>query len=334
MIEFEGFRETFAGKTVLITGGAGFVGSNLAHRLVALGAKVRVIDNLITGHVENIQSLIGKGVEFINGDIRDFETCENVMEAVDFVSHQAALGSVPRSIEEPLQSHDHNVNGTINIMWAAINAGVSRIVMASSSSVYGDEETLPKIENKTGRLLSPYAATKCIGEAYGETMNQAYGLDVVAMRYFNIYGPRQDPNGPYAAVIPKFIEIMKKGDAPLIFGDGMQSRDFTFIDNAVFANLSAMAKKEKTGFLCVNVACGERLTVNDLVAHLKSALSKHYPAVASIEPTHTSMRPGDILHSHADISKAMDTLGYKVLVGVDEGIEKTVDWFLNQQSSQ
>lgn len=334
MIEFEGFRETFAGKTVLITGGAGFVGSNLAHRLVALGAKVRVIDNLITGHVENIQSLIGKGVEFINGDIRDFETCENVMEAVDFVSHQAALGSVPRSIEEPLQSHDHNVNGTINIMWAAINAGVSRIVMASSSSVYGDEETLPKIENKTGRLLSPYAATKCIGEAYGETMNQAYGLDVVAMRYFNIYGPRQDPNGPYAAVIPKFIEIMKKGDAPLIFGDGMQSRDFTFIDNAVFANLSAMAKKEKTGFLCVNVACGERLTVNDLVAHLKRALCKHYPAVASIEPTHTGMRPGDILHSHADISKAMDTLGYKVLVGVDDGIEKTVDWFLNQQSSQ
>ena len=165
-------------------------------------------------------------------------------------------------------------------------------------------------------------------------MNQAYGLDVVAMRYFNIYGPRQDPNGPYAAVIPKFIEIMKKGNAPLIFGDGMQSRDFTFIDNAVFANLSAMAKKEKTGFLCVNVACGERLTVNDLVAHLKRALSKHYPAVASIEPTHTGMRPGDILHSHADISKAMDTLGYKVLVGVDDGIEKTVDWFLNQQSSQ
>lgn len=334
MIEFEGFRETFAGKTVLITGGAGFVGSNLAHRLVALGAKVRVIDNLITGNVENIQSLIGKGVEFINGDIRDFETCENVMEAVDFVSHQAALGSVPRSIEEPLQSHDHNVNGTINIMWAAINAGVSRIVMASSSSVYGDEETLPKTENKTGKLLSPYAATKCIGEAYGETMNQAYGLDVVAMRYFNIYGPRQDPNGPYAAVIPKFIEIMKNGDAPLIFGDGMQSRDFTYIDNAVFANLSAMAKKEKTGFLCVNVACGERLTVNDLVAHLKKALLIHYPAVANIEPMHTDMRPGDILHSHADISKAMEALGYKVLVDVDDGIEKTVEWFLNQQSSQ
>ena len=326
---FERFRTDFEGKTVLVTGGAGFIGSNLSRRLVELGAKVRVIDNLITGHRENIEDLIGKGVEFIEGDIRDIETCRNGMNGVDYISHQAALGSVPRSIEQPLLSHDHNVNGTFNIICSAIEASVPRVVMASSSSVYGTEETLPKVENRTGDLLSPYAATKSIAEVYGQTMSEVYGIDTIAMRYFNIFGPRQDPNGPYAAVIPKFIEILKDGKAPLIFGNGFQSRDFTYVDNAVFANMAAMAKKESTGFTCVNIACGERLTVINLVDHLKTALARHDASIAEIQPEFTETRPGDILHSHAEISKAKDLLDYKVLVDVGEGIEKTVDWFLN-----
>ena len=325
---FEQFRNDFTGKTVLVTGGAGFVGSNLSHRLVQLGANVRVIDNLVTGHRKNIEDLIGDGLEFVEGDIRDFQTCAEVMKNVDYISHQAALGSVPRSIEQPLLTHDHNVNGTINIMRAAINANVNRIVMASSSSVYGSEETLPKVEHRTGELLSPYAATKCIGEIYGQTMNEVYGIDVIAMRYFNIFGPRQDPNGPYAAVIPKFIEILRKGESPRIFGDGLQSRDFTFVDNAVFANLAAMAKKERVGFACVNIACGDRLTVVDLVEHLKSALSKHDSGVVGLVPEFGDKRPGDILHSHADITKAGELLGYKVVIDVQEGLQKTVDWFI------
>lgn len=331
---FEKFKEKFDGKTVLITGGAGFIGSNLAHRLVELGAKVRVLDNLITGHRKNIESLIGNGLEFIEGDIRDFETCTKAMIGVDFISHQAALGSVPRSIEQPLASHDHNVNGTTNILCAAVNANIPRVVMASSSSVYGSEETLPKIEHRTGNLLSPYAATKSIGEIYAQTMNEVYGIEVVAMRYFNIFGPRQDPNGPYAAVIPKFIEILKDGNAPMIFGDGLQSRDFTYVDNAVFANLSAMAKEGSVGFTCVNVACGDRLTVIDLVEYLKQSLAKYDPSVTDIASQLGEKRPGDILHSHADITKARELFDYRVLVDVQEGIQKTVDWFIDQSTSQ
>jgi UDP-N-acetylglucosamine 4-epimerase len=331
---FEKFKEDFDGKTVLITGGAGFIGSNLARRLVQLGANVRVIDNLITGHKKNIEDLIGNGLEFIEGDIRDFDTCAKAMMGVHYISHQAALGSVPRSIDQPLASHDHNVNGTVNILCAAVNANIPRVVMASSSSVYGTEETLPKIEHRTGKLLSPYAATKSIGEIYGQTMNEVYGIDVVAMRYFNIFGPRQDPEGPYAAVIPKFIEILKNGDSPLIFGDGLQSRDFTYVDNAVFANLSAMAKEGPVGFTCINIACGDRLTVIELVEYLKQSLAKYDPSVADIPPKLGKKRPGDILHSHADIKKAGELFDYRVLVDAQEGIQKTVDWFIKQSTSQ
>ena len=328
MTKIEDFRDKFSGKSVLITGGAGFIGSNLARSLIGLGARVRVIDNLITGYLSNIEDLIGFGLEFIQGDIRDYQTCLSVVDGIDMISHQAALGSVPRSIENPLASHDHNVNGTLNIMRAAVEKGVSRVVFASSSSVYGNEETLPKIENRTGRLLSPYAATKCVDEIYGDMMNAVYGLDVVGLRYFNIYGPNQDPNGPYAAVIPKFIELMSCGKPPTIYGDGEQSRDFTYIDNAIQANLAAMSRKRQFGFEVMNIACGERLSVNDLFRNLQVSLAKYIPEVSKIEVIHSDEREGDILHSHADISKAIQLIDYEVLVGVEAGLQSTVDWFI------
>jgi len=328
MTKIEDFRSKFAGKLVLVTGGAGFVGSNLARTLVGLGAKVRVIDNLITGHKSNIEDLIDLGLEFIEGDIRDYSTCLSALEGVDMISHQAALGSVPRSIENPLVSHDHNVNGTLNIMRAAVEKGVSRVVFASSSSVYGNEETLPKVENRMGRLLSPYAATKCVNEMYGDMMNAVYGLDVVGLRYFNIYGPNQDPNGPYAAVIPKFIELMSCNKPPTIYGDGEQSRDFTYVDNAIQANLAAMSRESQFGFEVMNIACGERMSVNDLFKNLQASLSKYIPEVSKIEVIHSGEREGDILHSHADISKAKELIDYEVLVGVEAGLQYTVDWFM------
>jgi len=328
MTRIEEFRNKFSGKAVLITGGAGFIGSNLAKSLIGLGARVRVIDNLITGHLSNIEDLIDSGLEFIEGDIRDYQTCLSVVDGMDMISHQAALGSVPRSIENPLASHDHNVNGTLNIMRAAVEKGVNRVVFASSSSVYGDEETLPKVENRTGRLLSPYAATKCIDEIYGDMMNAVYGLDVVGLRYFNIYGPNQDPNGPYAAVIPKFIELMSSSKSPIVYGDGEQSRDFTYVDNAIQANLAAMSRESQFGFEVMNIACGDRLSVNDLFESLKLSLSKYIPEVSKIEVIHSEEREGDILHSHADISKAIQLIDYEVLVGVEAGLQSTVDWFM------
>ena len=328
MTKIEEFRNMFSGKAVLITGGAGFIGSNLARSLISLGARVRVIDNLITGYLSNIEDLIDSGLEFIEGDIRDYQTCLSAVDGMDMISHQAALGNVPRSIENPLASHDHNVNGTMNIMRAAVEKGVNRVVFASSSSVYGDEKTLPKVENRTGRLLSPYAATKCVDEIYGDMMNAVYGLDVVGLRYFNIYGPNQDPNGPYAAVIPKFIELMASGKSPIIFGDGEQSRDFTYVDNAVQANLAAMSRESQFGFEVMNIACGERLSVNNLFENLKMSLSKYIPEVSKIEAIHSNEREGDILHSHADISKAIQLIDYEVLVGVETGLQSTVDWFM------
>tara|TARA_B100000683_G_scaffold274795_1_gene323837 strand:+ start:8502 stop:9494 length:993 start_codon:yes stop_codon:yes gene_type:complete len=328
MTKFQKFINKFSGKSVLVTGGAGFIGSNLAEALVNLGARVRVIDNLVTGHRSNVEDLIDCGLEFIEGDIRDYDTCLSAVEGMDMISHQAALGSVPRSIENPLASHDHNVNGTLNIMRAAVEKGVGRVVFASSSSVYGDEPTLPKKENRTGRLLSPYAATKCVGEIYGDTMNSVYGLDVVGLRYFNIYGPKQDPNGPYAAVIPKFIELMSTGKSPTIYGDGEQSRDFTYVDNAIQANLAAMSREKQFGFEVMNVACGDRLSVNELFYNLRLSLSKYISEVSDIEAIHGEEREGDIPHSHADISKAIELIEYEVLVGIEEGIQSTVDWFM------
>ena len=327
------FREYFEGKTVLITGGAGFIGSNIAYALHSIGANVRIIDNLITGRMSNIENLIKQGVEFIKADVRDFNACLAAMEGVDYVTHQAALGSVPRSIVEPLLSHDHNVNGTLNVMQAAHIKGVNRVVFASSSSVYGDEASLPKIENLTGRLLSPYAATKSICEVYGNVMNATYGIDIVGLRYFNIYGPRQDPNGQYAAVIPKFISLLLDSKSPVIFGDGEQSRDFTYVDNAINANLSAMSRIEDFGFEVFNIACGDRFTINQLFTKLRDSISHYNPSAMDINVKHQEPRAGDILHSHANIDKAVEQLNYSVIVEPDEGIKKTVDWFMNHLSS-
>ena len=334
MSKFENFRLYFEGKTVLVTGGAGFIGSNLSRALIEIGAKVRVVDNLITGHLSNIADLVGEELEFIEGDIRDITVCERAVAGVDFISHQAALGSVPRSMNEPLVSHDHNVNGTVNILCAASNANIKRVVMASSSSVYGDEETLPKIEERTGNLLSPYAATKGIGELYANTMNQAYGLEVMALRYFNIYGPRQDPDGPYAAVIPKFIQMFQGGLPPRVYGDGEQSRDFTHVNNAIFANMAAMSNPNLSGFQAINIACGARLTVNQLIREIKSALEFFDIETKGIEPTYAEDRPGDIRHSHANIDKAREILDYQVLVDVSEGIHDTVKWFIDENFAQ
>lgn len=328
----EQFRDNFEGKKVLITGGAGFIGSNIAYALHSIGAEVRILDNLITGRISNIQPLIDQGVEFVKADIRDYQVCLESTKDVDYVTHQAALGSVPRSIVEPRSSHDHNVNGTLNIMRAAVENGINRVVFASSSSVYGDEESLPKIEAKTGKLLSPYAATKSISEIYGSVMNTTYGLDVVCLRYFNIYGPRQDPKGQYAAVIPKFISLILNNQSPVIFGDGEQSRDFTYVDNAILANLLAMSRIENFGFEAINVACGDTLTVNQLFDQLLKSITANDPDISAIKPVHEKPRRGDILHSHADISKAEKLLGYSVIVGPEEGISKTVDWFIKNQS--
>jgi len=334
MSKFEKFRTYFEGKTVLVTGGAGFIGSNLSRALIEIGANVRVVDNLITGHLSNIADLLGEKLEFIEADIRDFKVCEKAMAGVDFISHQAALGSVPRSMNEPLVSHDHNVNGTINILWAAYNANIKRVVMASSSSVYGDEETLPKTEERTGNLLSPYAATKGIGELYANTMNQAFGLEVVALRYFNIYGPRQDPEGPYAAVIPKFIQMFQEGVSPIVYGDGQQSRDFTHVNNAIFANMAAMCNPDISGFNAINIACGARLTVNQLIHEIKAAVNSFGIETRGIEPTYADERPGDIRHSHANIEKAEEILDYRVLMDVSEGIHNTVAWFIDENCGQ
>jgi len=305
----------------LVTGGAGFIGSNLVRHLVNQGEKVRVIDNLSTGKLENIQDLL-PNIEFIHGDIRYLNTVMEAMKGVDFVLHQAALPSVPRSVETPIESNDVNANGTLNILYAAKEQKAKRVVYAASSSAYGESPTLPKVETMPASPLSPYAVNKLSGEYYCKAFYNVYGLETVALRYFNIFGPRQDPNSYYSAVIPKFIKAMLQDKQPLIFGDGSQSRDFTFIENVISANLLACKAPKKACGRVMNIACGERITLNELAAELKLLLGKN------IDPLHGDERPGDIKHSLADITLAGDLIGYKPLVTVKDGIRLTVEWFL------
>lgn len=303
----------------LVTGGAGFIGSNIAEELVKRGYAVRIIDNFLTGKRENISSFLDK-IELIEGDIRDYDACNRALEGVDFVLHQAALPSVPRSIEDPLLTTEINIKGTLNILLASREAKVKGFVFASSSSVYGDDPTLPKKEGTLGNPLSPYAISKLVGEKYCRVFSQIFGLSTVCLRYFNIFGPRQDPSSQYAAVIPNFITRMLKGESPTIFGDGEQSRDFTYISNVVEANILASRAKGVSGEV-FNIACGEKTTVNSLVSNLNEILKEE------ISPSYDEARSGDVRHSFADISEARKMLKYEPLVPFSQGLEETIRWY-------
>jgi UDP-glucose 4-epimerase len=304
-------------RTYLVTGGAGFIGSHLVETLLQQGQHVRVLDNLSTGRMCNIEQML-PDIEFIEGDIRSPEIVRRAVAGIDVVLHQAALASVPSSVADPLASNEVNVTGTLHVLLAARDAGVRRIVFASSCSVYGNSLVLPKYENMPTDPLSPYAITKLAAERYCLSFAQVYGLPAIALRYFNVFGPRQDPASEYAAVIPKFIVSMLHGDRPTIYGDGAQSRDFIYIANVVAANLlAAAAPAEISGFF--NVACGERISLLDLVANLNHILGTNLP------PRHAAARSGDVLHSQADIRKIQNALGFMPTVTFAEGLVCTVD---------
>ena len=310
-------------KTYLVTGGAGFIGSHLVEELVRRGERVRVLDNFLTGKRENIEPFLS-AIELIEGDIRDYETCLRAVDGADYVLHQAALPSVPRSVEDPQTTDAINIQGTLNMLLAASRARAKKFVFASSSSVYGDEEQLPKREGKEGNLLSPYAISKMVGEKYGWLFNSLYKLPTVSLRYFNIFGSRQDPFSQYAAAVPNFITLVLQGKSPKIFGDGEQSRDFTYVANVVDANLLAAESGDQASGEAFNIACAERTTVNDLVAQIKDITGSRVP------PVYEPPRPGDIRHSFADISKAGRLMGYKPKVGFREGLERTTSWYLER----
>ena len=311
------------GAEYLITGGAGFIGSNLAERLVRDGKGVRVFDNFSTGRRENLRGIKTK-IEVIEGDLRNLAEVRKAVAGVRYVLHVAALPSVQRSVEDPLMTHEVNVNGTLNLLIAAREARCQRVILSSSSAVYGDTPTLPKREDMTPSPVSPYGASKIISEYYCRLFWQLYGLETVSLRYFNVFGPRQDPQSEYAAVIPKFITSVLAGRSPTIFGDGTQTRDFSHVDNAVEANLAAcVASKEALGE-SFNIACGERISLLQLVDTINRVTGKN------VTPKFDPPRPGDILHSLADVTKARKLLGWKPTVNFREGIEKTIAWYRGQ----
>ena len=310
------------GTLFLVTGGAGFIGSNLCEAILDLGYRVRCLDDLSTGKQANVDLLAGRsGYEFLKGDIKDFDTCLKACEGVDYVLHQAAWGSVPRSIEMPLFYCANNIQGTVNMLEAARRAGVKTFVYASSSSVYGDEAHLPKQEGVEGTLLSPYALTKRADEEWAKQYTRHYGLRTVGLRYFNVFGRRQDPNGAYAAVIPKFIQLLLRGERPTIHGDGGQSRDFTYVENVIEANLKACLAPDEASGQAFNIAYGGREYLNDIYKTLVEALGK------DIEPLYGPERPGDIRHSNADISKARRLLGYEPEYDFARGLREAIDWY-------
>ncbi len=310
------------GSLFLVTGGAGFIGSNISEALLQMGYRVRVLDNFSTGKRENIVNMQNSNnFQLIEGDIRDLEACNEACKNVDYVLHQAALGSVPRSIDDPRTSNDVNITGMLNMMIAARDNSVKRFVYASSSSVYGDEVNLPKVEDKVGKPLSPYAITKKVNELYAKNFFELYGLQTVGLRYFNVFGRRQDANSVYAAVIPLFVKALINNEAPRINGDGKQSRDFTYIDNVVQANLKACLANDKACGDVFNVANGGRVYLIDLYNSICKLLDK------DIEPNYGPDRKGDIKHSNADIKKAQEYLGYSPEISVDDGLKKCIDWY-------
>lgn len=311
-----------AGSKFLVTGGAGFIGSNLCEAILEMGYKVRCLDNLSTGKRENVDLFIKHlNYTFIEGDIRDFDTCMKACEDIDYVLNQAAWGSVPRSIEMPLLYEQINIMGTLNMMEAARQQKVKKFVYASSSSVYGDEPNLPKKEGREGNLLSPYALTKRVDEEYGKLYTKLYGLDTYGLRYFNVFGRRQDPDGTYAAVIPKFIKQLMNDEAPTINGDGKQSRDFTYIENVIEANLKACQASSEVAGQVFNIAFGGREYLIDIYQEICRALNK------DVKPVFGSDRVGDIKHSNADVEKARDLIGYDPEWSFERGIAAAIEWY-------
>lgn len=311
-------------QTFLVTGGAGFIGSNIVEYLLKYNAKkVIVLDNLATGFEENLKPYLSlQNFQFIKGDICNIDDCNKACIGVDYVFHQAALGSVPRSIKNPIATHNVNATGFINVLLAARDANVKRVVYASSSSVYGDSKILPKVENQIGKQLSPYAVSKMTNELYGEIFAKTYNMEIIGLRYFNIFGPRQNPQGEYAAAIPLFINALLNNTAPAINGDGEQTRDFTFVSNAVQANIKAMfVQNIKTDGEVFNIAVGERVSLNQLIEILKKLIEKN------IQQIYREERSGDIRDSLADISKAKNILNYQPHIKIEEGLKYTLNWF-------
>ena len=314
---------------ILITGGAGFIGSNLCEYFLAQGKEVVCLDNFSTGHRHNIAPfLTNDNFQLIEGDIRNLQDCKLAVTGVDYILHEAALGSVPRSISDPITTNEVNVSGFLNMLTAARDAGVKRFVYAASSSTYGDSESLPKVEDIIGKPLSPYAITKYVNELYAEIFSRIYGLETIGLRYFNVFGRKQDPNGAYAAVIPKFVMQFMKGESPIIHGDGMYSRDFTYIDNVIQMNELAMTSQNPLAVNTVyNTAFGDRTTLNDMVFYLKKYLSELDSSIADIEIIHGPNRAGDIPHSLASIEKAKNTLNYNPKYSFQDGLKEAVQWY-------
>jgi UDP-N-acetylglucosamine 4-epimerase len=316
------------GKKVLVTGGAGFIGSNLCEVLLEKKNTVICLDNFATGKRENLTELLkNPNFTFIEGDIRNLEDCLKATLGVDYVLHQAALGSVPRSIKDPITSNDVNVGGFLNMLVACRDNGVRRFVYAASSSTYGDSKSMPKVEDVIGKPLSPYAVTKFVNELYADVFSKTYGLETIGLRYFNVFGRKQDPNGAYAAVIPKFVSQLMAGESPTINGDGNYSRDFTYIDNVIQANLLSLVADKKAINTVYNVAFGDRNTLNDLMGYLKEYLSAFSPKIADIAAEHGPNRAGDIPHSHASVAKAKEFLKYDPQFSLQQGLKEAVKWY-------
>ena len=318
-------------KKILVTGGAGFIGSNLTEALLKLNNEVICLDNFATGKEENITPfLTNPNYTLIEGDIRKLSDCKLAVKDVDYVLHQAALGSVPRSIKDPITSNEVNVSGFLNMLTASRDSGVKRFIYAASSSTYGDSEALPKVEDKIGKPLSPYAITKYVNELYADVFSKTYGIETIGLRYFNVFGRKQDPNGAYAAVIPKFVSQFMAGESPVINGNGEFSRDFTYIDNVIQANLLSITAKNKKAINTVyNVAFGERNTLKDLVELLKKQLTEFDPKIKDIQVIYGPNRVGDIPHSLASVDKAKNLLAYNPQFSLEKGLKEAVNWYWN-----
>jgi UDP-N-acetylglucosamine 4-epimerase len=316
-------------RSVLVTGGAGFIGSNLIESLLAYGNKVVCLDNFATGKRENLKGFIDNpDFRLIEGDIRNYNDCINAVKGVEFVFHQAALGSVPRSIKDPVTSTDVNIGGFVRMLFASKESGIRRFMYAASSSTYGDHPDLPKVEDRIGSPLSPYGITKYVDELFAANFARSYGIEVIGLRYFNVFGRRQDPDGAYAAVIPKFLKLLMKHEAPVINGDGNYSRDFTYVDNVIQANhLSALVNNKDAVNQVYNVAHGERTTLNRLFELIREIAGRYDGEILNINPVYGPERAGDIPHSQASIEKAKSLLGYTPVQNVVKGLEEAVEWF-------